>query len=117
VRPASHLSQDADGKPDSRFLRCSARVRDSIDDRLNVSVEPNEQVRVVGVAAFDLAIPTWIVHDASENVVDSYGAQSRAVTIAPTAAEHLERGLRRASSQCEVLSSVVSLAERSCLRA
>ena len=82
-----------------------------------LEIRSNEQVRVVGVAAFDLAIPTWIVHDASDNVVDSYTAQGRAVTIAPTAAEHLERGLRRASSQGEVSSSVVSLAEISCLRA
>src|SRR3954465_14094800 len=100
---------------DSSAAAPELEIRSTIG--LNVSVQANEQVRVVGVAAFDLAIPTWIVHDASDNVVDSYIAQGRAVTIAPTAAEHLERGLRRASRQCEVSSRVVSLAERSCLSA
>jgi hypothetical protein len=117
VRTASHLCQDADGKPESRFLRSIARAQDLIDDRLNVSLQPNEQIRIVRVTAFDLAIPTWIVNDASDNLVDSYSAQGRTVAIAPTAAEHFERGLRRASSQCQVSSSVASLADRSCFRA
>ena len=117
VRPASHLSQDADGKPDSRFLRSSGRTRDSIDDRLNVSVHLNEQGRVVVVTVFDLTIPTWIVHDAGDDLLDSYGAQRSTVTIAATAAQQLERGLMSACIQGKVSSSIASLAARSCLRA
>jgi hypothetical protein len=105
------------GKPASRFLSSSAKTQDSVDDRLNVGVHLNEQARVVILTVFDLAIPTWIVHDACNNVVDSRGAQRRTVTLAATAAEQLERGLMRGCNQGEGSSSVFSLAARSCLRA